>query len=524
MDNDEQYESEEFASPVDENELGHVPAGLARSQGSNGPSGFAGAGGSEAAHSGAVPAQRGSGGFGGSEQDGGEPRDSMSRFISGETSAQEDLEEDEDAFLPRQPRTVLDLGLSKAFLTDLVLKIVHYSGTPSMVQLTRRLGLGPSIVQNLITALTEEHLLEVLSQSDLYTGNYRYRLSARGQQKVNEALERSRYAGPAPVTAEQYGEVIRKIQARPQDLGRGRIKQILNELVLSGDTADAVARALFSGKAGLLFGPSGNGKTSILERYAADLDGFTAVPYAIYAYGQVIRVFDQSIHQSLETFDENTMKEDRNDRRWVMVKRPAMVLGAEFGRESLDLAYDPASRFYQAPPHIKAQGGLLVIDDFGRQKIDARELLTRWLIPLERGWDTLGLVSGEKVTVPFNIQILFGTNQRIRDLADDALLRRILYKVEIPNPRPEEFTEILRRLCHQKKVLVAEGALDLVVERLFNEQRLKPRASYARDLLDMLIESASFDGRDPVLDGDSFERVFRLFVAQETDEGDQPDY
>src|SRR5574341_340773 len=228
MDNDEQYESEEFESPVEERELGHVPAGIARSLGGNSPTGFAG--GSEAGHAGGVPAQRESTAFASREQDGGEPRDSMSRFISGETSGQEDLEEDEDALLPRQPRTVLDLGLSKAFLTDLVLKIVHYSGTPSMVQLTRRLGLGPSIVQNLIAALTEEHLLEVLSQSDLYTGNYRYRLSARGQQKVNEALERSRYAGPAPVTAEQYGEVIRKIQAHPQDLGRGKIKQILNEL------------------------------------------------------------------------------------------------------------------------------------------------------------------------------------------------------------------------------------------------------------------------------------------------------
>jgi DNA-binding MarR family transcriptional regulator len=447
------------------------------------------------------------------------PSDSLSRLISGTPNDEAEEDDAEESILPRQPRTLLDLGLSKAFLTDLVLKIIHYSGTPSMVQLARRLGLGPTIVQHLISALQEEHLLEVLSQSDLYTGNYRFRLSTRGQQRAAEALDRSRYAGPAPVTAEQYGEVIRKAQASPQDMGRGRIKAILNELVLSGETADAVARVLFSGKAGLLFGPSGNGKTSILERFATDLDGYAVVPYAIYAYGQVIRVFDQSIHQSLENVgDENTMKEDKFDRRWVMVRRPAIVLGAEFGRETLDLAYDPQSRFYQAPPHIKVQGGLLVVDDFGRQKIDAREILTRWLIPLERGWDTLSLVSGEKVTVPFNMQVLFGTNLRTKDLADDALLRRILYKVEIPNPRPQEFQEILRKLCHQKHVLVADGALESVVDKLFNEPRIKPHAAHARDLLDILIESASFDGRDPVLDGDSFARVFKLFVAQESEE------
>ena len=465
--------------------------------------------------------ERESSGFVTDDQQDAPPTDSFSRLIGGTTSVEEEDDggDGDGSILPRQPRTLLDLGLSKAFLTDLVLKIIHYSGTPSMVQLTRRLGLGPTIVQHLVAALQEEHLLEVLSQSDLYTGNYRYRLSSRGQQRVTEALDRSRYAGPAPVTAEQYGEVIRKTQASQQDVGRGRIKTLLNDLVLSSETADSVARVLFSGKAGLLFGPSGNGKTSILERFATELDGFAVVPYAIYAYGQVIRVFDQSIHQSLESVnDENTMKEDRFDRRWVMVKRPAIILGAEFGRESLDLAYDPQSRFYQAPPHIKVQGGVLIVDDFGRQKIDARELLTRWLIPLERGWDTLSLVSGEKVTVPFNMQVLFGTNLRIKDLADDALLRRILYKVEVPNPRPQEFMEILRKMCHQKHVLVADGALEVVVDKLYNEPRLKPRAAYARDLLDILIESASFDGRDPVLDGDSFARVFKLFVAQESDE------
>jgi predicted ATPase with chaperone activity len=279
-----------------------------------------------------------------------------------------------------------------------------------------------------------------------------------------------------------------------------------------------VSRALFSGKAGILFGPSGNGKTEILERFARDLDGFVLVPYAIYAYGQVIRVLDQSIHQPVEEFDDATKDDTRFDRRWVMVKRPAVILGAEMGRESLDLAYDPQSRFYQAPPHIKAQGGVLVIDDIGRQKIEARDLFTRWLIPLDRGWDTLSLVTGEKVTVPFNVQLLFGTNMNLRELADDALLRRIAYKVQIPNPSRQEFTEILRQACRQKQVLVADGAIEYVVERLYSESALKPRGSYAGDLLDMVIESAAFDGRAPVLDADSFTRVFGLFVAQETRE------
>ncbi|HSP56234.1 MAG TPA: hypothetical protein VLS25_11680, partial [Dehalococcoidia bacterium] len=205
--------------------------------------------------------------------------------------------------LPKQPRSLLDVGLSKAFLTDLALKIIHYSGTPALTQLIRRIGLGPGIVQQIITALAEDRLVEVMSQSDLYTGNYRYRLTERGTQYVAQALERSRYAGPCPVTAEQYSEVIRRLHEHKQELSRTRIKSVLNELVLAPEVSDSVARALYSGKASLLYGPSGNGKTCILEGFSHGLDGVALVPYAIYAYGQTIRVFDQSMHEPVEEPD-----------------------------------------------------------------------------------------------------------------------------------------------------------------------------------------------------------------------------
>lgn len=440
-----------------------------------------------------------------------------------QVAVEEEADEGPQSFLPRPPRTPVEMGLSKAFLTDLVLKIMHYSGTPTTTQLMRRLGVGNTIIQQMLTTLGEERLVEIMSQSDLYTGNYRYRLSERGRARVAEALDRSRYAGPAPVTAEQYSETIRRLHAQPQDQGRIQIKALLHELVLRQDISDAVARALFSGKTGMFYGPSGNGKTVILERFARSLSGFFLVPYAIYAYGQVIRVFDQSVHQPLEPDDEasDMLKDDAKfDRRWVMIKRPAIVLGAEMGPESLDLAYDPQARFSQAPPHIKAQGGVLVVDDFGRQSVSPRDLLTRWLIPLQRGWDTLTLMTGEKLAVPFKVQLLFGTNQPIKQLADDALLRRILYKVPIPNPGPEEFSEILERACREKLVLVTDGAVEYVVHKLYSHPELRPRGSYARDLLDILIESAAYDGTDPVLDRNSFDHVFKLFVANETENGD----
>ena len=453
----------------------------------------------------------------------GEPTDSLSRFISQTASGLDDqIESDGTGIFPPAPRTLLDVGLSRAFLSDLVLKVIHYSGTPSAAQLTRRLGLGQTMVQQVLEGLAEERSIEVLSQSDLYTGNYRYRLSERGYARVVQALERTRYAGPVPVTAEQYAEVVRKLHNSQPELQRGNIKAMVDELVLNDDTADSLGRALYSGKAALLHGPSGNGKTSILEKFGQNMTGVFLMPYAIYAYGQVIRVFDHSIHEAIDQPEGQDVPKDDAviDRRWVLVRRPVVMLGADIGAESLDLAYDPQARFYQAPPHIKAQGGVLIVDDFGRQKIDAQELLTRWLIPMERGWDTLSLVTGEKVTFPFQMQLLFATNTRIKKLADDALLRRILYKVRIPAPLPEEFVEITRQLCRKKRVLVEDGALEHVVERLYGHGELKPQASYARDLIEIVIQSAAYDGIEPVLNRESFDKAFGLFVATDDEEDD----
>ncbi|MBI1886722.1 MAG: hypothetical protein HYS09_10500 [Chloroflexi bacterium] len=443
-----------------------------------------------------------------------EPR--LAEFVRNMTATMEAKRQLQE-LLPPQPASVAALGLSRAFLTDLVLKIIHYSGSPSTAQLVRRVGLSPAVVQQLVGALSQDRLLEVLSQSDLYTGNYRYRLSDRGRERVQEALERTRYAGPAPVPVDQYAEVVRQ-QSRQTDLtAQSSVQESLSDLVLAPEVADAVARALCSGRSVLFFGPSGNGKSSILERFARHVGGTVATPYAIYAHGQVIRVFDPSIHVPVEEAEErNAMKDEyKCDRRWVLVRRPAMILGAELGTESLDLAYDPISRFYQAPPHIKAQGGVLVVDDFGRQKVDARELLARWLIPLERGWDTLSLATGEKVKVPFDVQTLFATSLPMEGLSDDALLRRILYKVEIPNPSREEFAETLRRFCEAHEVQVADGAVGHVVETLFGQPASAPRAAYAGNIVQIIIESARFDGRQPVLDAQSFEQAFRLFMVEQ---------
>jgi predicted ATPase with chaperone activity len=430
-------------------------------------------------------------------------------------------EETATTYLPLQPRTLADTGLSKAFLMDLALKTIHYTGLPSAANLTQRMALAPAIVQDLLALLAEEHLCEVSSSSNMMAGNYRYRLTAGGVTRVREALERSRYAGPAPVTIDQYIEVMEHQRAERTEPSRESIEDALSELVLAPDAADAVARTLHSGRCALLYGPSGNGKTSVLEAFACHLEGQVLVPFAIYAYGHIIRVFDSTIHIRAQEpgrvglppmGPDEAAETARRDERWVVVRRPAVLVGGEVGEESLELAYDPLSRFYQAPSHLKAQGGVLAVDDFGRQRIRPEDLLNRWLTPLERGWYSLTFHTGEKIAVPFDVHLLFATNLKVELLLDQPFLRRILYKVEIPNPGSAEFREILRRECERRSVTATEETLDYIVERLYANAADRPRASYARDLLDIVAESAKYDNVELVLTPDAFEKAHRLFI------------
>ena len=434
-------------------------------------------------------------------------------------------EEQATAFVPSQPRTLADTGLSKAFLMDLALKTVHYAGLPSATHMTQRMALPPAIVQELLTLLADEHLCEVSSSSSMMAGNYRYRLTAGGIGRVRDAFERSRYAGPAPVTIDQYIEVMEHQRAERPQPSRQSIEDALSELVLAPEVTDALARTLHSGRCALLYGPSGNGKTSVLEVFARHLEGQVLVPFAIYAYGHIIRVFDSSIHIPTQergrvglppVGSSESGETAKRDERWAVVRRPAVIVGGELGQESLELAYDPVSRFYQAPSHLKAQGGLLAVDDFGRQRIRPEDLLNRWLTPLERGWYSLTFHTGEKISVPFDVHLLFATNLKVELLLDQPFLRRILYKVEIPNPGSAEFREVLRRECEKRSVTATDETLKYIVERLYANAADRPRASYARDLLDIVVESAKYDNAELLLTPETFEKAHRLFIPGRT--------
>jgi SpoVK/Ycf46/Vps4 family AAA+-type ATPase len=342
---------------------------------------------------------------------------------------------------------------------------------------------------------------------------------------VQEALERCRYAGPAPVTIPQYEQVVAsqcKQRWRPHAQA---VDEALGSLLLDDRVAFLLGRTLRSGRCAMIFGPSGNGKSHLLSAFASRLDGTVLVPYALYAYGQITKIFDPVVHVPVdqeaqptplrgdEEDEDSTRRAPAWDGRWVRIRRPALIIGGELAPEFLELGYDPITHFYQAPIHLKAQGGVLVVDDFGRQKISPTDLLNRFVLSLERGRDNLVLRTGENIDVPFEVVLLFSTNLDPTMLADEAHLRRIPYKVHMPPPTVEHFQEILRTVCAENRVEYSEDTLPQVVEFLSNVTNGRLKGCLPRDVVSIIVDNAEQDGIRPVLTVEAVDLACEQFLA-----------
>jgi len=429
---------------------------------------------------------------------------------------------------PPAPRTFEDTGLSPSFLTELVLKIMHYAEMPTAEHIARTVALPSRLLDGLLASLKEGQLCETISSPDLLPGTYRYRLTDMGRRRAEEALARCRYAGPAPVTLDQYEEMAEQQSRRQWRPGKEAIRKAIASLILEDGIGNFVERALYSGRCAMVFGPTGNGKTHLLASFIQNLDGVILVPYSIYAYGQIIKVFDSFVHvrvhdEEAENGSPNGEAENgaallsqvrAKDKRWVKIRRPGVIVAGELTLEHLELGFDPVSRFYQAPPHLKAQGGILVVDDFGRQKVPPRELLNRWIMSLERGRDNLTLQTGESINLPFHLVLLLSTNLAPGSLTDEALLRRIPYKVYLPPPPPGQFREILRGQCQQWGVECSEQALDDAVAFIFAMPDVRPSGSLARDLASIIVDNSVHDGCAPVLTTEALDLALQQFTAR----------
>lgn len=406
---------------------------------------------------------------------------------------------------PALPSTVESTGVSRSTLHALLLKALYRGGVDSLPGLSQTLKLPSHVVGTLIEEALELKLLKVTGAAARITlPVLTYSLTAAGRSAAMEALEKNGYIGPAPVSLAAYTERAKRQKLAHARDEAARIRQSLSDLVLPEEIIEAVGPAIKAGRSILFYGPPGNGKSSMARRIGRVFSDVIHVPYCVEIEGQIVKIFDPKVHEDVTAQEKPSLtpaklRHENFDHRWVPCRRPVVIAGGEFSLDMLELRHDPDSNFYEAPLHIKAVGGTFIIDDFGRQIVQPKDLLNRWMIPLEEHVDYLKLDTGGTFPVPFDALVLFCTNLTPSDLMDAAFLRRIPYKIRLGSPSVEQFGAILAREAGERKLEVSQSLFDWLLAEL-GERRQFPLACYQpRFIVDHIVEACAYRGVPPAL-------------------------
>jgi predicted ATPase with chaperone activity len=398
--------------------------------------------------------------------------------------------------MPMAPNTLEEAGLSLDLVTQLALKHLHFNGDLKGSELAARLGVNFSVVEPALALLKGQHQLEVAGGAITGPASYRYRITDAGRTRAALFLQTNQYVGVAPVPYEQYRRYMRDfVTSAPRTATRERVREALSHLVVSQPVLDQLGPAINSGHSMFVYGPPGNGKTVIAQAVRKLLSGTIAIPHAIEVEGAIIRFFDPVNHEPIDDVEDQADRLDLafgQDRRWVRCKRPMVMVGGELTLAALDLTYNRTTGFYRAPIQAVANGGVLVIDDFGRQQCAPRDLLNRWIVPLESRVDFLTLQSGQKFEIPFGVLIVFATNIKPSELVDEAFLRRIRYKVYAEGPTVAEFIQIFENCCRERKLRFDRALVEQLLTRYYEPRKIVPRGCHPRDLIDQSLSLADY--------------------------------
>jgi hypothetical protein len=418
---------------------------------------------------------------------------------------------------PRAPATIEATGIGADQIGRLLVKTL-YSGEATGLALAARLCLPYPLVEPIVEHARAERMIEVRGAAGSGTAGFRYALTDLGRDRAAQYLAANQYVGPVPVPLAAYVTTMRELAARRGYIERAQLRNGFSHLVIGDDVLEQLGPAVNAGKAVFLYGPPGNGKTVIAEGMGRMLGGDMYIPYAIDVDGQTVTLFDPVNHESLDTADGETNQVSivnvaPRDRRWIRIKRPAIIVGGELTLDMLDLTFNPISKFHEAPIQLKANGGVLLVDDFGRQRIRPEELLNRWIVPLESRVDYLTLHTGKKFQIPFDVLIVFATNLDPASLVDEAFLRRIPYKIPIGDPTLEEFTRIFELNCRARNLRFHQVMVAYLQRRHYGPHRRPMRACHPRDLLEQITALCRYQGREPVISRELLDAACRAYFV-----------